>query len=279
MREVDRDTLPASAAGEQVNGLLPGREAGECGSALGVNGSSVRCEVGDRRSARGRGSPPAERCNIRIRRCTLRVHRRRVHQPAGAVTTTGLRHGAWPGIDGDDPGIKTLAPIHANTPQAKGPANQTDRVVRDMETPAPPALSRDYRNLLHDSAALNLILSLHTPRKLSRNLTCRYRSREYQIQGRPRLPPPLHRHLDASGRLDSLAQGQPPSPQTTLCRTVARPAPSSDRYKPSPDHPWNRWAASTQASRLADPPWASASWPSSSHRCPSRRRAACHPEK
>ena len=48
---------------------------------------------------------------------------------------------------------------------------------------APKTSQNAHRNLLHDSAALNLILSLHTARKLSRNLTCRYRSREYQIQG------------------------------------------------------------------------------------------------
>ena len=48
---------------------------------------------------------------------------------------------------------------------------------------APQTSQNAHRKLLHDSAALNLILSLHTPRKLSRNLTCRYRSREYQIQG------------------------------------------------------------------------------------------------
>ena len=107
--------------------------------------------------------------------------------------------------------LKTLdiQPIHANTPQAKGRverANQTlqDRLVKELRlrgiddiqsanaflpefitdynqrfSVAPKTSQNAHRNLLHDSAALNLILSLHTPRKLSRNLTCRYRSREY----------------------------------------------------------------------------------------------------
>ena len=111
--------------------------------------------------------------------------------------------------------LKTLdiQPIHANTPQAKGRverANQTlqDRLVKELRlrriddiqsanaflpefisdynqrfSVAPKTSQNAHRNLLHDSAALNLILSLHTSRKLSRNLTCRYRSREYQIQG------------------------------------------------------------------------------------------------
>ena len=119
--------------------------------------------------------------------------------------------------------LKTLdiQPIHANTPQAKGRverANQTlqDRLVKELRlrgiddiesanaflpefiadynqrfSVAPKTSQNAHRKLLHDSAALNLILSLHTARKLSRNLTCRYRSREYQM----RLPPPwLHRH-------------------------------------------------------------------------------------
>ena len=118
-------------------------------------------------------------------------------------------------------------------------------------------------NLLHDSAALNLILSLHTARKLSRNLTCRYRSREYQIQGQGHgyrlrgstvtvcesFDGPIS--LLCQGKtLDYrvLAQGQPPIPtddEKSLCRTVDKARSlqrKRPRYKPSPDHPWNRWA-------------------------------------
>ena len=103
-----------------------------------------------------------------------------------------------------------------------------------------------------DSAALDLILSLHTPRKLSRNLTCRYRSREYQIQGQGRgyrlrgstvtvcesFDGPIS--LLCQGKtLDYrvLAQGQPPIPtddEKSLCRTVdkARSLRSGDRPGP-----------------------------------------------
>ena len=101
------------------------------------------------------------------------------------------------------------------------------------------------------------------PGKLSRNLTCRYRSREYQIQGQGRgyrlrgstvtvcesFDGPIS--LLCQGKtLDYrvLAQGQPPIPtddEKSLCRTVDKARSlqrKRPRYKPSPDHPWNRWA-------------------------------------
>ena len=173
--------------------------------------------------------------------------------------------------------LKTLdiQPIHANTPQAKGRverANQTlqDRLVKelrlrgidDIETAnafltefiadynqrfsvAPKTSRNAHRNLLHDSAALNLILSLHTSRKLSRNLTCRYRSREYQIQGQGRgyrlrgSTVTVCESFD--GPISLLCQGKTldyecslkasrPSPQTTKKASAVpstRPAPSS----------------------------------------------------
>ena len=191
--------------------------------------------------------------------------------------------------------LKTLdiQPIHANTPQAKGRverANQTlqDRLVKELRlrgiddiqsanaflpefitdynqrfSVAPKTSQNAHRNLLHDSVALNLILSLHTARKLSRNLTCRYRSREYQIQGQGHgyrlrgstvtvcesFDGPIS--LLCQGKtLDYrvLAQGQTPIPtddEKSLCRTVDKARSlqrKRPRYKPSPDHPWNRWA-------------------------------------
>ena len=39
-----------------------------------------------------------------------------------------------------------------------------------------------HRPVLHDAAELGLILSLHSTRKVSRNLTLQYRGREHQIQ-------------------------------------------------------------------------------------------------
>ena len=109
-----------------------------------------------------------------------------------------------------------IAPIHANTPQAKGRverANQTlqDRLVKelrlagisDIDTANAflPGFLHDYnqrfavapqnptdahRPVLHDPQELDLIFSLHAHRKLSKNLTFQYKNREYQLtrQGR-----------------------------------------------------------------------------------------------
>ena len=135
--------------------------------------------------------------------------------------------------------------------------------LRFAEAETTEAYMRTLRGYLDHSAALNLILSLHTPRKLSRNLTCRYRSREYQIQGQGHgyrlrgstvtvcesFDGPIS--LLCQGKtLDYrvLAQGQPPIPtddEKSLCRTVDKARSlqrKRPRYKPSPDHPWNRWA-------------------------------------
>ncbi len=190
--------------------------------------------------------------------------------------------------------LKTLdiQPIHANTPQAKGRverANETlqDRLVKELRLGGidsidqanaflpeymadhnrrfarPPHNPQDaHRRVLHDAASLDLILSLHSTRKLSRNLTLRYQNREYQIlnQGkgyRLRSSPvtvceAFDGHLTLLGQgktLDYrvLAESQAPVPlddQKSLHRTVdSAPALQRQRpkYKPSPDHPWNRW--------------------------------------
>ena len=119
---------------------------------------------------------------------------------------------------------------------------------------APKTSQNAHRKLLHDSAALDLILSLHTPRKLSRNLTCRYRSREYQIQGQGHgyrlrgstvtvcesFDGPIS--LLCQGKtLDYrvLAQGQTPIPtddEKSLCRTVDK-ARSLQRKRPQATNP------------------------------------------
>jgi len=111
--------------------------------------------------------------------------------------------------------LKTLEiePIHANTPQAKGRverANQTlqDRLVKEMRLrgissinaanqflpefiqdynrrfAVPPQHPLDaHREVLHDNTELNQILSLHHTRILSKNLTCQFKRRQYQLQG------------------------------------------------------------------------------------------------
>ena len=225
--------------------------------------------------------------------------------------------------------LKTLdiQPIHANTPQAKGRverANQTlqDRLVKELRlrriddiqsanaflpefiadynqrfSVAPKTSQNAHRNLLHDSAALNLILSLHTARKLSRNLTCRYRSREYQIQGQghgyrlrgstvtvcesfdgpisllvprqdPRLPsarsrPAAHPHRRRKKPLPYRRQGPLPPAQTPSLQTLPRPPLESlGSPPPSPFHPYP--IATPASSRSSRPPLgssASKAWP------------------
>ena len=110
--------------------------------------------------------------------------------------------------------LKTLdiEPTHAGSPQAKGRverANGTlqDRLVKEMwlrdidgmeagnaflpefmedfnrRFAAEPLCPADaHRQVLHDAAELGLILSLHSTRKVSRNLPLQYKGREHQIQ-------------------------------------------------------------------------------------------------
>ena len=185
-----------------------------------------------------------------------------------------------------------IQPIHAHTPQAKGRverANETlqDRLVKELRLggldsmeeanaflpefladynrrfAVPPQNPQDaHRRVLHDAASLDLILSLHATRKLSRNLTLRYQNREYQIlnqgQGYRLRSSPVTVCEDFDGRLTLLcqgktldyrilAEGQAPVPlddEKSLHRTVdsARALQRKPpKYKPSPDHPWNRW--------------------------------------
>jgi predicted DNA-binding protein (UPF0251 family) len=114
--------------------------------------------------------------------------------------------------------LKTLdiAPIHANTPQAKGRverANQTlqDRLVKELRLHAicdiaaanaflpgfianfnarfaqPPQSPADaHRAVLHSAAELRLIFSIHHTRRLSKNLTCQFNNRELQVTGHGR---------------------------------------------------------------------------------------------
>lgn len=104
-----------------------------------------------------------------------------------------------------------IEPIHAHTPQAKGRverANQTlqDRLVKEMRlagiddidtanawlptfleqhnarfAKAPQQPGDAHRAVLHDAAELDQILSHQHARKLSKNLTCQFQGRQYQI--------------------------------------------------------------------------------------------------
>ena len=105
-----------------------------------------------------------------------------------------------------------IAPIHANSPQAKGRverANQTlqDRLIKELRLQglsdinaanaflptflathnarfarAPVSPVDAHRPLLHAPAELALILCLQYRRRLSKNLTCQFRNAEYQVQ-------------------------------------------------------------------------------------------------
>ena len=189
--------------------------------------------------------------------------------------------------------LKTLdiEPIHANSPQAKGRverANQTlqDRLVKELRlqgidgmeagNAVLPAFMADFnrrfsvaskspedahRPVLHDAGELDLILTRHATRKLSKNLTFQYLNREYQITGRGkgyRLRGAAVTVCDAFGAgvdvlhkgralaFRILAEGEAPVPlddEKSVRHTVdqaqarqrARPG-----YKPPADHPWNR---------------------------------------
>lgn len=106
-----------------------------------------------------------------------------------------------------------IEPIQANTPQAKGRverANQTlqDRLVKEMRLQNIntieqangflPSFIEDYnqrfaveprspenahRSVLHSQQDLDLILSRHHKRKLSKNLTIQFKNTEYQLTG------------------------------------------------------------------------------------------------
>ena len=189
--------------------------------------------------------------------------------------------------------LKTLdiQPIHANTPQAKGRverANQTlqDRLVKelrlqdisDIESANTflPTFMADYnqrfavvpqspvnahREVLHGEDELALIFTLHYTRRLSKNLTCQFKNREYQVQskgggyhlrhtsvtvceafdGSVTL---LHKGRNLSFKL--LCEGELPTPiaDEKSVRNIVERAKADQmqkpQYKPPLDHPWKR---------------------------------------
>ena len=179
--------------------------------------------------------------------------------------------------------------IHAHTPQAKGRverANLTlqDRLVKEMRLAgidsmeagnafleafrqdynrrfaiAPKSPEDAHRAVLHSAPELDLIFSLHSERRLSKNLTVQYQNTLYQIQGRGRAL--AHTRVTVceafSGEVTLLYAGKPLD--YTTYRKGERPAPVEDEKtlnqrvdqtlaaqaakpqpKPKPDHPWRR---------------------------------------
>lgn len=181
--------------------------------------------------------------------------------------------------------------IHANTPQAKGRverANQTlqDRLVKELRLQGIndidsanaylPTFIEDYnrrfakpakssldahREVLHDAQQVQQILSLHSKRVLSKNLTCQYKNVQYQIQTETRGYRLRHTSITViesfSGEVTLLNKGKVLEYRTyqldeqpaviadekginaivdqTKLQQLAKP-----KYKPGPDHPWKR---------------------------------------
>ena len=196
--------------------------------------------------------------------------------------------------------LKTLdiQAIHAHTPQAKGRverANQTlqDRLVKEMRLQgicnrdtanaflpafietynqrfavAPQSAHDTHRPVLHTPSELALILCPQHTRTLSKNLTCQFQNREYQIQ----TPSPgyalrkaaitvcvafdgtitlLYKGRSLPYRI--LQQGEPPTPlaDEKRVRSIVHQAKINQkqrpRWKPAPDHPWRRYPVTATA--------------------------------
>ena len=195
-------------------------------------------------------------------------------------------------------GTLDIEPIHANTPQAKGRverANQTlqDRLVKELRlrgisgmeaanaflpkfigdynrrfAVAPREPADAHRPVLHGADELALILCPQHDRTLSKNLTCRFANREYQV----RLDRPGYalrgarvtvcEGFDGSVRLlckgrelphRALGDGEPPVPVAdgkTVSSLVADADGRQSRrrsWKPAPDHPWRRYEPTAPA--------------------------------
>jgi len=181
--------------------------------------------------------------------------------------------------------------IHANTPQAKGRverANKTlqDRLVKELRLQGIntienanaylPSFIADYnkrfakpaaspvdahREVLHDAQQVQQVLSLHSKRTLSKNLTCQYNNVQYQIQTQTkgyRLRQSSITVIESfDGTVTLLNKGK--SLDYRTYELGERPAIITDekginvvvdqikqqqlakpQYKPSPDHPWKR---------------------------------------
>ena len=129
-----------------------------------------------------------------------------------------------------------------------------------------------HRPVLHSSEELDLILSLHATRKLSKNLTFQFKNREYQLTGQDKgyrlrgaqvtvceafddTVTVLYKGQTLSHRV--LSEGEPPIPlddekslQQTVDNAKTRQQ-AAPKRKPDPDHPWRR---SPVGKAALDPP-------------------------
>ena len=181
--------------------------------------------------------------------------------------------------------------IHANTPQAKGRverANKTlqDRLVKELRLQGIndidsanaylPTFIEDYnrrfakpakssldahREVLHDAQQVQQILSLHSKRVLSKNLTCQYKNVQYQIQTQTKGYRLRHAAITViesfRGEVTLLNKGKALEYRTyqldehpadivdekginAVVDQIKLQQLAKPKYKPSPDHPWKR---------------------------------------
>ncbi len=182
--------------------------------------------------------------------------------------------------------------IHAHTPQAKGRverANQTlqDRLVKELrlrnisnrETAnaflpafietynqrfavAPQSAHDTHRPVLHTPSELALILCPQHTRTLSKNLTCQFQNREYQIQNQGPGYALRKAAITVCAAFDGtmtllykgrslpyriLKEGEPPIPladEKSVADVVTQARVNQGhraQWKPAPDHPWRRY--------------------------------------
>jgi len=189
--------------------------------------------------------------------------------------------------------LKTLdiEAIHANTPQAKGRverANQTlqDRLIKEMRLAGissmeegnaflasymekhnhkfavEPASDADaHRPVLHDQQELDLILSIHSKRKLSKNLTLQYNNILYQVKikgiGYAMRGASVTVCEEFNGNITLLYKGKtliyetwkrgetPPAIKDSkevnqAVEQAIRQQTQRKTWKPAPDHPWRQ---------------------------------------
>ena len=138
----------------------------------------------------------------------------------------------------------------------------------------PQHLDDAHRPVLHDERELGLILSLHRRRTLSKNLTCQFENREYQVQTRGQgytlrnayvtvcksfngQVTLLHRGRDLEYRM--LQEGQTQAPivdEKTVQQAVELALAEQTRrlkWKPPADHPWRRMPIRSSARCISMP--------------------------
>jgi len=118
-----------------------------------------------------------------------------------------------------------------------------------------------HREVLHDAQQVQQILSLHSKRTLSKNLTCQYKNVQYQIQTETKGYRLRHTSITViesfSGEITLLNKGKALEYRTyqldeqpaiiadekeinALVDQIKLQQLAKPEYKPSPDHPWRR---------------------------------------